>query len=105
MRSGHLQARSGHLAFVDGVAQFDGGVGEGRAHVLQRGEARVQILQRVIQSGKRGARVVGLLLLHQMHVAIDQAGQHGGAAEIDDFARPAESGRDRPGRRRRCDRL
>ncbi len=85
LRAGDLQARPGNLTFVDGVAQLDGGIGVGRAHVLQRGEACVQILERVIQSGKRGARVVGLLLLHQVHVTIDQAGQNGGAAEIDDL--------------------
>ena len=86
LRAGHLQTRPGDQAFVDGVAQLDGGVGVGRAHVLQGGEAGVQILQRVIESRESGAGVVRLLLLHQMHVAVDQAGQHGGAAEIDNLS-------------------
>ncbi len=71
------------LPFIDGVAQFDRGVGEWGIQILERREACKQIRQRVMLSGDERARVVGLLILHQVHVPVDQARQHGRRAEVD----------------------
>ncbi len=83
LRSSDTEPRAGHETLVNGLAQFDGGVGEGRAHVLQCGEADVQIFQGVVKAQESGAAVVWLLVLNQMDVAIDQARARG-SAEVDD---------------------
>ena len=51
---------------------------------MQRGEARVHIRLGVVQTNICGAGFVGLLFLEEVHVAVDQARQDRGAAEIDD---------------------
>ena len=84
MGTGHLQARAGLPAFVDGVTQLNGGKGKGRSLVLQRGEARIQVRLGVVQTNICGAGIVGLLFLEEVHVAVDQSREDRGAAEIDD---------------------
>ncbi len=81
--AGDLHAGAGDQTFIDGVAQFDSRVSVGRVHVLNGGEAAVEIHQGVVESDERCVRIVGIGALDQVHVAVDQAGQHGGAAEID----------------------
>ena len=90
--AGHLHPRADHRAVVDRVPQgrvHEGAVGP---HVAHRGEAREQRRPGVPDAAKtppgpRSARAAAARrtpdLADEVGVAVDQAGQHGGAGEVD----------------------
>ena len=92
--AGHLQPRTRYRALVDGVAQVDVDVRPRRAHVAGRGEAGHQRRSRVHRavdggaSGRGGEQrrlPVGADLVGQVRVQVDEAGEHGRRAQIDDL--------------------
>jgi hypothetical protein len=92
-RAGGEDARAGHVAVVDGVAQADVGVVVG-ADVADGGEAGAQRGQRILGADQRHARhrlgdqaVAGVFgRAGDVGVGVDQAGQQGLVAQVDDCA-------------------
>src|SRR5712671_6118552 len=68
---GDLHTRTRHHTFINSVAQLNSSVGVGRPHILNGGETRVEVLEGVMQSDKRRARIVRVRTLHQVHVAVN----------------------------------
>ncbi len=88
------QARAGDEAVVDGVA--DGGVGGAGAfgaHVALGGEAGHEVVARgergddgALRDGfLDGLQIFGAGVEEEVDVGVDQAGEQGGVAEVDDF--------------------
>ena len=95
-RAAHQHVRPRHLARVDGVAQIHIHIAAG-AHVAHRSESGHQrgtgihhAIDGLFGVG-RGQLAIGIEVgIHgQVRVHIDQAGQNGHAAQIDDRRRPA----------------
>ena len=85
-------ARSRDHSGIDGVSERDVDVGPGRAHVAAGREARHQRHQRVSSSVERRVRrrrfqkrllPVHVGAVHHVRVEVDETGEEGGRAEID----------------------